>query len=93
MIDPEVQKKFEAATTELVRKFQLQVDELTERQLGEAIRQIILSGDLTKYVQVGSGKQCVVYIPFAREQKLEGRITRLEELLKKHGIPIEEQFE
>ena len=55
---------------ELVRKYQLSVNNLTERQLAESIRQAIASGDFTRFVVAG-GSQCVSYIPFREVDQLK----------------------
>lgn len=74
MITPDFFKEF-------ARKHNLAVEQLTENQFAEAIRQMIACGDFIRYVQVNSGAQQVVYIPFAREQELQTKITELEKLL------------
>ena len=78
MID---QAQYDAAVRELVTRHNLFVKELTERQLVEAIRQAISSGDFVRFVRECDLAQQVVYIPFAREAELEARIRELEEEL------------
>lgn len=67
----------------LVRKHNLAVEALTEKQLIEAIRQAIASGDFQRLVvTTGGGAQQVVYIPFAEQARLQARIRELEEQCK-----------
>jgi hypothetical protein len=70
----------------LMEQNRLAAEGLTQTQLGEAIKQAIACGEFTKYIVVDSGAQTVVYIPFSREQQLEGRIKRLEKMLANAGV-------
>lgn len=77
---------------DLVRKHALAVENLTEQQLAEAIRQAIACGDFKRNVVVmgdiktiqddprlcpTTQRQSVTYIPYQREQELESEIGRL----------------
>jgi hypothetical protein len=53
-------------------------DILTRDQFVEALMQAIKCGDFVKYVRVTDGAQQVIYLPFQREQELEGKIRELE---------------
>lgn len=68
-------ENFDNTLAEFVKKHNLAVEELTERQLAEAIRQAIECGDFTRLVRVDNGGQQVVYIPFTREQELSIKYT------------------
>lgn len=68
----------EKALAELIQAHCLAVEELTEKQFVEAIRQACACGDFQRLVRAGDGAQSVVYIPFAREQELRARIDELE---------------
>lgn len=80
--DIEFSKKYQAAIDELIRKHQLAVNDLTERQLAEALRQAIACGDFQRHVCPSNSSQAVIYIPHAREAYLTGRIRELEEQLR-----------
>lgn len=73
--------------TELVRKHNLIVNDLTERQLAQAIRDAIRSGDIQRHVRFDGVKesQLVTYIPYygieclrAENERLKKRIAELE---------------
>lgn len=53
-----------------VKEYQLQHNKFTERQLADVIRQILLSGDLERHINV-LHQQAIVYIPYARQHVLE----------------------
>lgn len=69
-----------------LRKHALAVEELTEQQMATALRQAIECGDFIRQVRVTDNGQNVIYIPYARECELDGRILRLEEALKRAGV-------
>lgn len=54
---------------QLVREHRLAHNKFTERQLAEAIRQMILAGDFERHVN--AHQQKIVYIPYARQLALE----------------------
>lgn len=62
----------EAPMLEFVKKHELAVDSLTERQLAEAIRQALLSGDFVRNVLWDGSGQAVVYVPFRELERAEG---------------------
>lgn len=76
--DIEFSKKYQAALDELIRNYHLAANNLTERQLAEAIRQAIACGDFERHVCVSNSCQAVVYTPFALLLRLEARIRELE---------------
>lgn len=83
--------EFDTVLQDFIRRHNLAVEELTEQQLAEAMRQIIRSGDLMRYVTLranGGIAQVVVYEPFAREEQLKNRIRNLEDFLRQQNIPI-----
>jgi hypothetical protein len=57
-------------------------DILTRDQFVEALMQAIKCGDFVKYVRVTDGAQQVIYLPFQREQELEGKIKELDTKLR-----------
>lgn len=63
--------------SDLVRKYQLAVETLTEEQLVEAIRQAILSGDFVRHVVSGSSAQSVVYLPWSEVERLRAQYDEL----------------
>ncbi len=76
------QARVAEATAELVKKHNLAIEQLTERQLAEAICQALLSGDFIKLVNARTGGQQVIYIPFAREQQLESEIRMMKPVVE-----------
>lgn len=68
---------FDTILTLLIQKHNLAVDELTEKQLADTLRQALQCGDFIRLVRVDNGAQQVVYIPFEREQELSLLYTRL----------------
>jgi hypothetical protein len=54
---------------------------LTKEQFVEALMQAIKCGDFVRYVRAGDHAQQVVYLPFQREQELEGNVEQLEQWL------------
>lgn len=67
---------------ELVKRQALAIEDLTEKQFADAIRQAIACGDFRRHVCTSQRSQAVIYIPHAREAYLTGRIRELEEQLK-----------
>lgn len=55
---------------DFVRKHRLAVESLTEKQLAEAIRQALASGDFMRAVVVADGRQSVNYIPWREAERL-----------------------
>lgn len=55
---------------ELVRKHSLAVESLTEKQLAEAIRQAIASGDFMRNVLHDGSAQQVIYLPWLKHDQL-----------------------
>lgn len=79
----EMKELFESKLKELVKQQALAIEDLTETQLAEAIRQAIACGDFQRYVCASNSSQAVIYVPHAREAYLTGRIRELEEELLK----------
>lgn len=89
-----LQIQFEKTLLKTIRKHKIAIDKLTEKQVAEVFKQVILSGDIQKQVVVGASNgnhtQGVVYMPYAHEQVLKHRIEVLEAELARHGIPMPE---
>ena len=79
-------KKIEDTIAKLVHEHALALESLTEQQFVCAIKQALDCGDFSRCVQISTGAQAVVYIPYAREQELKYRIAQLEALLIFNGI-------
>lgn len=84
---------FESAVAELARKHNVAVENLTEKQLADALKQAIECGDFQRYICEGSHRQAVVYIPFAREQELLGKIKELEEKYHELLFAVAKKYE
>jgi len=69
------------AIEKLARRCNLAIEGLTEEQLAEAIKQAILCGDFQRHVITGTTAQSVVYLPYATERGLRGRVAALEATL------------
>ena len=79
------------AIEECVKRHNLAVEELTEKQVVSAFRQAIECGDFVRYVQTDGG-QSVVYIPFEREQQLQAQVKELEETVRRLNIELKEKI-
>jgi len=75
----DLRTELEKQIEETVKRHNLAVEELTEKQFVSAIKQAIECGDFTRLVRVTDGGQCVVYMPFEREQKLESQVAELKQ--------------
>jgi len=62
---------------DFVRKHQLAVENLTEQQLAEAIRQAIAAGDFQRNVLQDGSAQSVVYIPYRESERFRGLYNEL----------------
>lgn len=71
--NPTVQK----AIDDLIQKYHLASNELTERQIAHTILQMLACGEFTRYLVINSDKQTVVYLPYKREQELLSEIEEL----------------
>lgn len=78
----EMKELFESKLKELVKRQALAVEDLTEKQLAEAIRQALACGDFQRLVCASNNSQLVVYTPFAAEARLQARIKELVEQLR-----------
>lgn len=75
-----------ARVEEIFRLNQIEIELLTERQVIEAFKQALLSGDFQRHVRAFDGAQAVVYMPFAETEELRSEIDRLKKILDEHGI-------
>jgi hypothetical protein len=71
-------KVIEDALAEAIKKHRTACEELTERQVMEALRQALACGDFQALVEPCGG-QAVTYIPFRDVERLKARIRELEE--------------
>jgi hypothetical protein len=55
---------------EFIKKHQIAIENLTEHQLAEAIRQAIQSGDFIRYVRQEDSAQQIVYVPWREADRL-----------------------
>jgi hypothetical protein len=83
------------AITKMIQTHQLEVEKLTEQQLAELLRQVLLSGDILRYSKVSPPVvlsedktiatfqqwQSVSYEPFRQSTQLRSRAERAEQLL------------
>lgn len=53
------------AIEDTIKKYSLVIENLTERQMAEAILQACKAGDFKRLVTVDGRKQTIVYIPYA----------------------------
>jgi protein-tyrosine-phosphatase len=75
--DPELQKQMDATITEMVRRQNLAIENLTRKQVEQVISQLFKSGDIIVQVAHDSNAQQVSYLPYRRVQELEAEIERL----------------
>lgn len=75
------------AVASMVSKYNVQIEDLTEKQVAEAIKQAIEAGDFQIQIVAGdpSGmhRQCVLYIPGRGNDELRAANERLKEALRK----------
>lgn len=76
------EERIAEALTETIRKYQIAISGLTEKQTAEVFKQAIACGDFTQLIRQGDGAQQVIYLPYNREQELTSRIVELEAQLK-----------
>lgn len=62
----------------LVKEHGIATNDLTERQLVDAIYQALRAGDFARNVTTG-GAQCVIYEPFRETERLKGEIADLKQ--------------
>lgn len=78
----------EAYVEQAVKEYQIQLEQLTEKQLVEAICQAIAAGDFQRHIaRVSSDpamsiRQQVVYIPFYELDRALAKIEELEKQVK-----------
>lgn len=70
------------AVNKLAYKYKLASEQLDEKQIAEAIRQAMLSGDFTKLVC--GDKQAIRYLPYQGVEDLRSENQRLKNLLDTH---------
>ena len=73
------------AMQRLVEARNIAIEDLTQKQVADALLQAIASGDFQRLVTTND-RQCVIYIPFAESERLKSEIKRLESILTEHGI-------
>jgi len=59
----------QAAVKKLVSSRNLAIENLTEKQVGDAIAQAIASGDFIRHVRVSDDAQSVTYIPYSETER------------------------
>ena len=62
---------------EFVRRHNLAVEALTEKQLAEVIRQAIASGDIVRNVMSDGSAQAITYIPYREVSRLRDQYHEL----------------
>lgn len=68
------------AIREMMRKHSIAIENLTEKQLAEAMVQAIKCGDFQRFIlKEDENQQCVTYVPFRDLPKLEADNARLRE--------------
>lgn len=67
---------------QIIRKNMLAIEELTESQFVEALKQAIASGDFQRYVTRDSAQR-VIYIPFQETTRLRTENQKLREFVDK----------
>lgn len=74
-LDPEgMREAFNAVLNEMVERSHLAVDNMTQQQLVDLIRQMIESGDIVKYVREGlPHTQNLVYMPYAELERAKSQ--------------------
>lgn len=82
-----LRERLDEATRKLVREHNIACEQLTERQIANALRQAIECGDFQKFVHKDGASQHVAYIPFQREQELRGRVRELEDRIEQLESP------
>lgn len=96
MISPEELKQMNEAANKaidnLVREYNLAIENLTKEQVSEVVRQLFASGDIVRLVSCsGQYRQSVVYLPYSEQQRLQAHINRLEAVLKQNGWSLEKE--
>lgn len=81
----ELRAKLEQEVAVAVDNYGIAIEELTKEQVCKAFMQAIECGDFKRFVTQDE-RQCVIYIPFQREQEMQREIDHLKELMKQHGI-------
>ena len=71
----EFQEKLKAACDDLVSQHNLATEQLTAKQIAEALRQAILAGDFQRHVRARG--QRVVYLPYWEVRWLRRQIDEL----------------
>ena len=76
--------RFDKCVEEMIKRYNLAVENLTEQQLAQAIGDAIACGDFVRFL-APQGQQ-VVYIPFAQYDLMRSRNEFLEGEFRKLGI-------
>lgn len=74
-------EEINASIEKLAFKHQLAIEQLTESQLAEAIRQAILCGDFQRHISVNNN-QLVTYAPFRKLKDAERERDEAREVLR-----------
>lgn len=77
----DIRKRLDGSISEMIKKYQIACNQLTEKQLAEAIKQAILAGDFTQCILVQNHSQAVVYHPYQGVEELRSENLRLKEKL------------
>lgn len=59
----------QVAVKKLVSERNIAIEELTEKQVGDAIAQALASGDFIRHVRVSDDAQSVTYIPYSEAER------------------------
>lgn len=71
------QLNLDKAVNDLVAKHRIAINDLTERQVADAIKQAILAGDFKRYMRCDDYGQIVVYLPYDGVESLRAENARL----------------
>lgn len=69
-----------------MRAHNIAVNELTERQAAEALRQAIACGDFARLIRFDGHGQSVIYEPYRQYERLNVIIRELRDILAERGI-------
>lgn len=74
-------ERLQKASADLVKKYNIKAEELTEFQVAEALRQAIACGDFQKNL-TRDGAQSVVYVPYNLHERALTEIRDLQNALR-----------
>lgn len=81
-LPPHISQRFDEVIAEALRKRNVVIEEMTERQVMEAFLQACACGDFQRLVKINPESQAVTYVPFRNEQRLKARVRQLEEAIE-----------